>query len=148
MMRWMIVLTIVFSLNASIATAGPAEDAVALVEQWSRTYSDNDRNALARLYADDAILLGTTDPQATRGLDGIREYFAPLDQGGRRNVIREKTAIVLGENAVAVTGFYDFSRKEQNYEPRPSRFTFVVIKRDGRWLIAHLHSSPRAAQRQ
>ena len=62
MMRWMIVLTIVFSLNASIATAGPAEDAVALVEQWSRTYSDNDRNALARLYADDAILLGTTDP--------------------------------------------------------------------------------------
>ena len=56
--------------------------------------------------------------------------------------------IVVRDTAVVMAGFYDFARKEQNYEPRPSRFTMVVIKRDTKWLIAHHHSSPRAAQRQ
>jgi uncharacterized protein (TIGR02246 family) len=135
-------------LSAAPALAGPAEEAGAVVDRWSATYSANDRNALADLYAPDALLLGTTDPVATRGTQAIREYFAPLDKGGRRNTIQEKNVIVLSEDAVVVAGFYDFARKEQNYEPRPSRFTFVVVKRDGRWMIAHHHSSPRSTQRQ
>lgn len=143
-----IVLAAIMAMIPVAAVASPAEDAIGIVERWSATYSANDRNALAKIYAPDAILLGTTDPEATRGSAAIREYFLPLDQGGRRNEIKEKNAIVLNENAVVVTGFYDFSRKEQNYEPRPSRFTFVVVKRDGNWMIVHHHSSPRAGQRQ
>jgi hypothetical protein len=77
-----------------------------------------------------------------------RQRWSALDKGGRRNTMQEKNVIVLRENAVVVAGFYDFARKEQDYEPRPSRFTFVVVKRDGKWVIAHHHSSPRAAQRQ
>jgi hypothetical protein len=41
-----------------------------------------------------------------------------------------------------------FARMEQNYAPRPSRFTMVIVKRDGRWMIVHHHSSPRAESRQ
>jgi uncharacterized protein (TIGR02246 family) len=141
-------LYVSFALLATPALAGPAEEASAVVDQWSATYSANDRNALVALYAPDALLLGTTDPVATRGTEAIREYFVALDKGGRRNTIREKNVIELGENAVVVAGFYDFARKEQNYEPRPSRFTFVVVKRDGKWMIAHHHSSPRSTQRQ
>jgi uncharacterized protein (TIGR02246 family) len=141
----------VFCLSLMVSSpvfAGPAEDATAVVDQWSATYSANDREALAKLYAPDALLLGTTDPVATRGVEAIRKYFEPLDKGGRRNTIVEKNVIIVSDTAVVVAGFYDFSRKEQNYEPRPSRFTMVVVKRDGKWLIAHHHSSPRAAQRQ
>jgi uncharacterized protein (TIGR02246 family) len=130
------------------AIAGPAEEASAVVDQWSATYSANDRDGLVKLYAADALLLGTTDQVATRGSAAIREYFVALEKGGRRNAIKEKDVIVLADNAVVVAGFYDFSRQEQNYEPRPSRFTMVVVKRDGRWMIAHHHSSPRAATRQ
>jgi uncharacterized protein (TIGR02246 family) len=133
-------------MSVAPAFAGPAEEASAVVDRWSATYSANDRNALAELYAPDALFLGTTDPVATRGRGQIREYYAPLDKGGRRNTIQEKNAIVLGPDAVA--GFYDFARKEQNYEPRPSRFTFVVAKIEGKWMIVHHHSSPRSAQRQ
>lgn len=137
-----------FVTLSSSALAGPADDASAVVDRWAATYSANDREALAKLYTPDALLLGTTDPVTTRGREAIREYFAPLDKGGRKNTIIEKNVIALSETAVVVAGFYDFSRKEQNYEPRPSRFTMVVVKRDGIWLIAHHHSSPRAAQRQ
>lgn len=141
-------LMFMLALAPAPAAAGPVDDASALVDLWSTTYSANDRNRLAALYATDAILLGTTDPVVTKGRDAIREYFAVLDAGGRRNVIVEKNAIVLGDDAVVVTGFYNFSRKEQGFEPRPSRFTFVVAKRNGKWMIVHHHSSPRAAQRQ
>jgi uncharacterized protein (TIGR02246 family) len=136
------------ALASAPAIAGPAEDASAIVDQWSATYSANDRDALAKLYAPDALLLGTTDQVATRGTADIREYFVALEKGGRKNTIKEKDVIVLGPEAVVVAGFYDFARKEQDYEPRPSRFTMVIVKRDGQWLIAHHHSSPRAATRQ
>ena len=135
-------------LAATSALAGPADEASAIVDQWSATYSANDRNALVKLYAPDALLLGTTDQAATRGTEEILEYFVALDKGGRKNTIKERDVIVLGPEAVVVVGFYDFARKEQNYEPRPSRFTMVVVKREGRWMIAHHHSSPRAATRQ
>jgi uncharacterized protein (TIGR02246 family) len=141
-------LCVALVLVATPTLASPAEEASAVVDQWSATYSANDRNTLVKLYAPDALLLGTTDPVATHGTEAIREYFVALDKGGRRNTIQEKNVIVLGENAAVVAGFYDFARKEQGYEPRPSRFTFVVVKRDGKWVIAHHHSSPRAAQRQ
>ena len=135
-------------LVSTSAIAGPAEEASAIVDQWSATYSANDRQALVKLYAPDALLLGTTDQVATRGTEEIREYFVALDKGGRKNTIKERDVIVLGPEAVVVAGFYDFACKEQNYEPRPSRFTMVVVKRDGVWMIAHHHSSPRAATRQ
>jgi uncharacterized protein (TIGR02246 family) len=141
-------LSVWFLLLMAPAVAGPAEEAAALVDQWSAAYSANDREALVKLYAPDALLLGTTDPVATRGAEAIRNYFVALEKGGRRNTIVEKNVIVLSDTAVVVAGFYDFARKDQNYEPRPSRFTMIVVKRDGKWLIAHHHSSPRAAQRQ
>jgi uncharacterized protein (TIGR02246 family) len=98
-------LCVSFALAATSAVAGPAEEASAVVDQWSATYSANDRDALAKLYAPDALLLGTTDPVATRAAEAIREYFAALEKGGRRNTIREKNVIVLGDNAVVVAGF-------------------------------------------
>jgi uncharacterized protein (TIGR02246 family) len=142
------IVCVLLATASAPAIAGPAEEASAIVDQWSATYSANDRDALVKLYAPDALLLGTTDQVATRGTADIREYFVALEKGGRKNTIKEKDVIVLGPEAVVIAGFYDFARKEQNYEPRPSRFTMVIVKRDGRWLIAHHHSSPRAATRQ
>ena len=141
-------LCMAFINVATPTLASPADEASAVVDQWSATYSANDRNALVKLYAPDALLFGTTDAVATRGPEAIWEYFVALDKGGRRNTIKEKSVIVLSETAVVVAGFYDFARKEQDYEPRPSRFTFVVVNRGGKWMIAHHHSSPRATQRQ
>ena len=50
-----------------VAVAGPAEDANAVIDRWSATYSANDRDALVGLYTPDAILLGTTSPIVSKG---------------------------------------------------------------------------------
>lgn len=141
-------LCFLFGSLGTAAFAGPAEEANAVIDQWSVTYSANDRDALVGLYAPDAILLGTTSPVISEGAEGIRKYFQELPGSGRKNTIVERRTIVLSETSVVGTGFYNFARAAENDTPRPSRFTMVVTKRDGRWMIAHHHSSPLSASRQ
>jgi uncharacterized protein (TIGR02246 family) len=137
-----------FGASGTVAFAGPAEEANAVIDQWSATYSANDRDALVGLYAPDAVLLGTTSPVISEGTEGIREYFQELPGSGRKNSIVERRTLVLSETSVLGIGFYNFARAAENDTPRPSRFTFVLVKRDGRWMIAHHHSSPLSAARQ
>ena len=143
-----IALCLLFGISATDAFAGPAEEANAVIDQWSAKYSANDRDALISLYAPDAILLGTTSPVISEGTEAIRKYFQELPGSGRKNTIVERRTIVLSEASVVGTGFYNFARATENDTPRPSRFTMVVVKRDGRWMIAHHHSSPLSATRQ
>ena len=131
-----------------MAFAGPAEEANAVIDRWSATYSANDRDALVKLYTLDAILLGTTSPIVSKGTEGLQKYFEALPGSGRKNAITERYTIVLNAAAVVGAGLYTFSRAAENDTPRPSRFTMLVVKRDGKWLIAHHHSSPRAETRQ
>jgi uncharacterized protein (TIGR02246 family) len=128
----------------AVAVAGPGEEANAVIDRWSAAYSANDPEALVKNYRPDAILLGTVSPVISQGTDAIRAYFAPLKGSGNKNVIGERHTLVLSENAVLVTGFYEYTgMKEDKSVPRPSRFTVLVIKYGPEWLIAHHHSSPR-----
>ena len=74
----------------------------------------------------------------SEGSDAIRAYFAPLQGSGNKNAIGERRTLVLSDNAVLVTGFYEFTRvKEGKTVPAPARFTMLLIKHDGEWSISH-----------
>jgi uncharacterized protein (TIGR02246 family) len=127
----------------TVALAGPREEANAVIDRWSAAYSANDPEAVVKNYRPDAILLGTVSPVISEGTDAIRTYFAPLKGSGNKNTLGERHTLVLSENAVLVTGFYEFTRmKEGKPVPGPSRFTMLIIKYGPEWLIAHHHSSP------
>ena len=127
-----------------IAIAGSGEEANAVIDRWSVAYSANDPEAVTKNYRPDAILLGTVSPVLSQGTDAIRGYFSNLKGSGNKNAIGERHTMVLSDNAVIVTGFYDFTRmKDGQPVPGPSRFTMLLIKDGGEWLIAHHHSSPR-----
>lgn len=139
--------TIVALILMSPATVlgGPAEEANAVIDRWSAAYSSNDPEAVIKNYRPDAILLGTVSPVMSEGTDAIRAYFSPLKGSGNKNAIGERRTLVLNDNAVVVTGFYVFTRvKEGKPVPAPARFSMLLFKHDGEWLIAHHHSSPRA----
>ena len=142
-------LSLVLCALAAAARAGPAEDANALVDRWSAAYNTNDPQAVAAIYAPDAILLGTVSPVSSTGTAAILKYFGPLKGSGNTNTIQERHTVVLGEDAVLVTGFYMFtSLVDGKTIPRPSRFSMLAVKRDGQWRIAHHHSSPRVLPKQ
>ena len=127
-----------------IAIAGPGEEANAVIDRWSAAYSSNDPDAVVKSYRPDAILFGTFSPAISQGTDAIRAYYSDIKGSGAKNSIGERYTMVLNDNAVVVTGFYDFTRlKDRQAVSEPSRFTMLLIKYDGEWLIAHHHSSPR-----
>lgn len=135
-------------MSPAVAVAGPAEEANTVVDRFSAAYTSNDPEAVVKLYAPDAILLGTVSPVISVGTEAIRKYFSRLKGSGNRNAIQERHTIVLGDNAVVVTGFYGFTRMEDGKPvPGPSRFTMLVTKTGGEWRIAHHHSSPHVQPR-
>lgn len=141
---WLFLAGLLMVLPA-LAVAGPAEDANAAIDRWSAAYSANDVEAVVKGYWPDAILLGTKSPVISTGADAIRKYFTDLKLtgSGNKNVIQERHTIPIDENAVLVTGFYEFIRMQEGKPvPGPSRFTMLVTKRGGEWRIAHHHSSP------
>ena len=138
------ILVAVLFLLPSTGLPGAREDANAVIDRWSAAYSSNDPEAVVKNYRTDAILLGTVSPVLSQGTEAIRKYFSSLKGSGNKNVIGEKHTLVLSDNAVLVTGFYEFIRmKEGQPVPGPARFTMLLIKDEGEWLIAHHHSSPR-----
>ena len=129
----------------TVALAGPEKEANAAIDRWSAAYSANDVEAVVKNYWPDAILLGTKSPAISTGTDAIKIYFTGLKlQGsGNKNVIQERHSIPIDDNAVLVTGFYEFTRMQEGKPvPGPSRFTMLVTRRGNEWRIAHHHSSP------
>jgi len=135
----------ILCLLPALAVAGPTEEGNAAIDSWSAAYTSNNVDAVVGSYWPDAILLGTVSPVISVRADAIRKYFTDLKlQGsGNKNAIQERHTIVVVDNAIVVTGFYEFVRmKEGQPVPAPSRFTMLVTKRGGEWRIAHHHSSP------
>ncbi|NJD36108.1 MAG: SgcJ/EcaC family oxidoreductase [Betaproteobacteria bacterium] len=133
----------IVSLAAPIAFGGPVEEASVVVDHWSAAYTSNDPEAVVRDYAPDAILLGTVSSVMSVGTEAIRQYFSRLKGTGNKNTLGDKRTIFVSDNAVLVTGFYEFSgMQDGKLTARPSSFTMPVTKRDGEWLIAHHHLSP------
>jgi uncharacterized protein (TIGR02246 family) len=146
-----LVFMALMSLPAAVAVAEPASEANAALDRFSAAYTANDVEALVKLYAPDAILLGTSSPIISEGSEGVRSYFTNLKLAGsgNKNAIQERRTIVLSDNAVVVTGFYEFTRMTDGKPvPAPARFTVVMTKRGDQWLIAHQHSSPRVVPKQ
>ena len=126
------------------AFAGPAEDANAVVTRWAATYSANDAEAILKLYTPDAILLGTVSQIIADTAETRRTYFSRLPGSGNKSTIGEHRTMALNDDAVLVTGFYDFTIM-QSGKPVDSaaRFSMLVVKRGNEWLIAHHHSSQK-----
>jgi len=142
------IVAVLVSVFATGVRADPAAEANAVIDAWVDRYSANDRDGVVTLYAPDAVLLGTTSPVISEGTEQIRTYFNELPGSGRSNRITERRTLVIGPDAVLGTGFYAFARAAEGNAPRPSRFSMLVVRREGRWMILHHHSSPHSAVRR
>ncbi len=142
MARFAGVFAIILLVVPISASAGPAEDANAIIDQWAAAFSANDAEAVVKLYAPDAILLGTVSPIIAEGTAPIRDYFKVLPGSGNKVTIGEPRTVVPSDAAVFATGFYEFANPRRQTQT-PARFTMIFVKRGGEWLIAHHHSSVR-----
>lgn len=128
----------------SAATAGPKEDALQVLEKWTRAFSDSDVDGIVKLYADDTTFLGTGSKTVVVKSDEIRKYFeqALLNNRPRGAKLDSYSTTVLSDTAVLFTGLDTVTgvRDGTPYSAN-GRVTFVVAKRGEVWQIVHFHRS-------
>jgi uncharacterized protein (TIGR02246 family) len=130
---------------SSGAFAGPKEDALSVLEKWTVAFAASDVNGIVKLYAPDALFMGTGSKTVVTETAGIKKYFedALLTRRPRAAPISSSEVMVLSDNAVLITGLND-STGVLDGKPfsNPGRVTFIIAKRGSAdWQIVHFHRS-------
>ena len=128
---------------SSTATAGPKEEALQVVEKWTTAFTDSDIDGIVKLYATDAVMIGTGSKALIASPEGIRKYFEAVFRSGKYTpALGEHSVLQISDTTVVVTGFDTIvgvaADKPVNLAGRD---TFVIAKRGADWQIVHFHRS-------
>ncbi len=143
-MRAFILAILIAALHSSSGTAGPKEDALAVLDQWAKAFAASDVDAIVALYSTDALFMGTGSKSVVTEPAAIRKYFedAILTRRPRAAPISSSEVMVLSDNAVLVAGLNDsMGVMDGKAFSNPGRVTFVIAKRGSEWKIVHFHRS-------
>jgi hypothetical protein len=137
-------ILLVFS---TLTQAGPKEDALAAYMKFFTTFTTNNHDQLAALFAPDALFYGTSSAELVTTPAGVQKYFVAALSGTRGDVIArpfEQTALQLSDTVVAISGKWQSERtlNGKMVTNGPSRNTVVMQKRGAQWLIVQFHNSP------
>ncbi len=126
--------------KASCVAATKAQIAE-LFEHWDKALATKDPEVVASNYDDDAVLLPTLSnvPRTTHA--EIRDYFKGFLEKSPHGVIDTRQIKLLCNEAYDV-GTYTFYLTDHG-EPKTvhARYSFIYHYHDGKWSIAHHHSS-------
>lgn len=127
-------------MAATLATAGPREDALQLADQqWNHFRLHSDAKSLAPLLADGWVLTHS-DGKVQHKTD----YLAQLATGSRRNTsIINQDAVIqyYGDTAIVTGKSVQSGVGEQGPFSGSFRFTRTWVWLDGRWVMVASHSS-------
>ena len=144
-MRALLSVLALLGFLSSAANAGPKEDALAVLDKWTKAFAASDVDGIVKLYATDALFLGTASKTVVTKPEGIRSYFenALLNNRPRGATLNSYETMVVSDTAVVVTGLDTLTglRDGQPFSVH-GRDTFVIAKRGSDWLIVHFHRSP------
>ena len=110
----------------------------ALFDRWNTSLKTHDPEAVAANYAADAVLLPTVSNKPRTNHEEIKAYFVDFLKKDPQGTIDTRT-IKIGCNIAQDVGTYTFSLK--GGKKVAARYTYVYEYVDGKWLIAHHHSS-------
>lgn len=138
---------VAFALIVSAPSAGsadPKQEALQVLEKWTKAFTASDVDGIVNLYSPDALFLGTGSKAVAVKPDVIRKYFenALLNNRPRGAALAAHEIMVLSDAAVVVTGL-DTVTGVRDGKPfsNTGRITFVVAKRGAEWKIVHFHRS-------
>lgn len=143
-MRKLLLAATLFASLCSAATAGPKEDALLVVEKWTKAFTASDVDGIVKLYAPEGTFLGTGSKTVVVKPEEVRKYFEQglLNNRPRGATLGSYSAMVLSDTAVVVTGL-DTVTGVRDGTPFSAngRVTFVVAKPGSEWQIVHFHRS-------
>jgi len=143
-MRELLVAIALIASLCSTAIAGPKEEALQVLEKWTQAFTDADVDSIVKLFAPDALFLGTSSKTVVTKPAGIRTYFeqALLRIKPPGANLGDHSVMVLSDTVVVVTGLDTITGvRDGTPFSANGRVTFVVAKRGSDWQIVHFHRS-------
>ena len=148
MLRRAICVAAALWLCGTLATAqaGDKEDVLAAMEAWKENLAvgtTDDPSKILSLYAKDGILWGTISSKLRDNPALIKDYFVNAYKKLPKLTVEfiDPHVRVYGDTAIN-TGYYTFSyEKDGEMKSLPARYSFSLVKRDGKWLLVDHHSS-------
>jgi hypothetical protein len=149
-MRYAALLLVALALlgcqTVSTISVDPKAEVLSAAKAWEaavNTANSCDVSATVALYADGAVLWGTTRTSLITTHQGIHDYFATSCKAlpGVKVQFGDQVVRVYGDMAVnSGTYIWSFTR---DGVPRSmqARYSFTYVKQAGRWLIVDHHSS-------
>jgi uncharacterized protein (TIGR02246 family) len=143
-MRELLVAIALITSLCSTAIAEPKEEVLQVLEKWTKAFKDSDVDGIVKLYAPDALFLGTGSKTVVTKPEEIRTYFeqvflrikSPSATLGDHSVMSVSDTVVVVTGLDTITGVRDGTPFNSN-----GRVTFVVAKRGSDWQIVHFHRS-------
>lgn len=129
-----------FAQVPAAATCAPATETqvAGLFDRWNDSLRTLDPDQVVANYANDGVLLPTVSNQPRTNPAQIRDYFVKFLKSHPQGRIDSRT-IKIGCNVAQDVGTYSFKFKDG--KTVHARYTYVYEWVDGKWLIAHHHSS-------
>ncbi|MDH0862906.1 SgcJ/EcaC family oxidoreductase [Mitsuaria sp. GD03876] len=109
-----------------------------LFDRWNASLATLDPDKVTANYATDAVLLPTVTNEPRTSPAEIRDYFVKFLQKKPQGTIDKRT-IKIDCNIAQDVGTYTFRFSDGSQVK--ARYTYVYEWKDGKWLIAHHHSS-------
>ncbi|NDC53720.1 MAG: SgcJ/EcaC family oxidoreductase [Planctomycetia bacterium] len=139
--------------RAAASEARPAvAEVAAMLRDYLGAFNRHDPAALAAHWAADAENVDLESGETTRGRAAVEEVFQALfaeDRGATIDIdvesirpLRDDVALVDGVSRIAFTGAAAAGPHEAG-----SRFSAVVVKQAGRWMIESVREAPLPASR-
>ena len=128
-----------------MTTSSPTDSALSVIQAVYDAWADNDADAFAALYTEDATVVQPGIHQKSN--DDIRTTMAAgfagplkgsrvLDKPQSIRLLGSDAAIVITEGGVLMAGQTELPPE------RLVRATWVLTKRDGQWYVAAYQNSP------
>jgi uncharacterized protein (TIGR02246 family) len=125
---------------ADAASCKPTDEkqVAALFDRWNDSLRTLDADKVVANYAVDGVLLATVSDTPRTNPAEIRDYFVKFLKAEPQGKI-DRRIIKIGCNVAQDVGTYTFKFKDGKQVH--ARYTYVYEFENGKWLIAHHHSS-------
>ena len=140
------IVILLFCLYVSPSVnAGSAEEEVLQVEKnWIKAFTALDFESMSSLYWKSPKATEFSPDVFSQGYDtilgGMKEFFSPESPHKSKWSDDDEQVIMLSDNVAIIIGYHDLVNVADQSKSR-HRFTRVVQKIGGKWLIVHNHES-------
>ena len=124
--------------KVEICRATTEQDIASLFDRWNASLATRDPDKVVANYASDGVLLPTLSNTPRTNHAEMRDYFVEFLKKEPQGRI-DRRIVKIGCNIAQDVGLYTFTLK--GGKQVQARYTYVYEFRDGRWVIAHHHSS-------